>query len=67
MALAALIGEQDLLTVLEGKPVVHLASWTLGAGRKRVATNAASGIRALIQSAAGKPCRSATPPAAIPG
>jgi hypothetical protein len=26
MPLAALIGEQDLLAVLEGKPVIHLAS-----------------------------------------
>ena len=55
VTLAALIGEQDLLAVLERKPVVHLASWTLGAGRNHVAANASNGVSALIQRAAGNP------------
>src|SRR5206468_5812937 len=65
VSLTALIDEQDLLTVLEGKPVVHRVSRARGAGRKRAATNAASGVAALIQSAAGNPNRSATQPSAV--
>src|SRR4029077_17957516 len=53
VSLATLIGEQDLLAVLERKAVVHRASWTLGAGRSRVAATASNGVRALIQRAAG--------------
>ena len=64
MALAALIDEQDLLTVLEREPVVHAAT-SRGAGSKRVSANATSGISALIHSAAGTPQRSATQPSTV--
>jgi len=48
MALAALVDEQHLLTVLE-RELFHRS---LGAGRNRAATKPASGVSALITSAA---------------
>src|SRR5206468_9906386 len=59
VTLAALIDEQHLLTVLEGKRLLHRV---LGAGKKHAAANAASGVSALMASAAGRPWRSATQP-----
>src|SRR4030095_16316699 len=64
VTLAALIDQQDLLTVLEGQPLVHAVAGR-GAGSRRVRTNAAGGAAALIQSAAATPQRSATQPSAV--
>ena len=57
MTLASLIDEQNLLTVVERQSVLHeaTASRSRGAGRKRAATKPASGVSALIVSAAGSP------------
>src|SRR6185295_8704796 len=59
VALAALVDEQHLLTVLERRCVLHRS---LGAGKKRARTNPARGVSALIASAMGNPWRSATRP-----
>src|SRR5947208_3919980 len=65
VALAALIDEQDLLTVLERAALVHWISLSRGVGRKRAVANPASGMSALSVSAVARPQWSATQPSAV--